>query len=455
MPPHKRLLIITYDFPPEIAGARRVTKFCEFLPEHGIQPTVLTTQPFAATGYDPEPILRLQERGVEIIRVDSLDLFVRRYQLRSDWQPTDPPPPWLTPRSLGLRLQTRQARGPLRWLARQARRWMIFPDDRSGWIAPAARAAETWLRANPNAAMMTTSFPNSAHMVGLKVKRRMPSVPWIADFRDGWTQNGEFYNPPTAWHANRHKSAEQAVAHLAHFVFAVSAPIADHLHKIGQRPPGSTAVIYNGFDEGDLTRAADAAKEILDKRLPDDPPTLVYTGTLFGKRSAEALLKAIAQLRAEGRACRMDLFSRLKPAEARLIEFLDLRDRVAIHGFVPHLDALAEQMAAHLLVLVVEPGPQARIMMTQKVFEYMGTGRPILAIVPPESACAEMLQKVGGAYFAKPDDPQSIAGALRDALGDLAAGKARQPNPEVAARYSRRNQVAKAAQFLDKLWRAS
>jgi glycosyltransferase involved in cell wall biosynthesis len=473
----RRLLILCHDFPPEIAGVRRVLKFCELLPAHGIVPAVVAPRPFAATGYDPAPLRAIEEAGIEVVRTPSRDPHWLRHRLPADWSPDDPPPPWLAPSKAvgnagegspdaGRAAVARQKPAALRWAARQVRRWAFFPDDRAPWIPFAVRAAEDWLRAHPGAALMTTSFPHSVHVAGLRLKRRIPGLRWLADFRDGWTQNADFFDPPTPWHARRHRRAEAAVASEADLLFAVSPPIAEHFADLRANAANAdsaggreaVALVANGYDERDAATARDAAREIRASRPAGAPSSLVYTGSLFGKRGAEPLLRALATLRDEGTPFRLDLYARLKPEEEALAASLGLLSGkdggdapIAVRGFVPHAEALAAQAAADALLLLVEPGPRSAIMMTQKVFEYLGAGRPILAAAPRDSACGKLLAEVGAGTFADPADPASIAAGLRSLCREASRGAGAAPEgrpPDAIAAWSRQAQVAKAAELM-------
>jgi len=63
----------------------------------------------------------------------------------------------------------------------------FIPDARKFWIKPAARFLRRWLRDNPVDVMATNGTPHSCHLIGLKLKRELPDLPWLADFRDPWT----------------------------------------------------------------------------------------------------------------------------------------------------------------------------------------------------------------------------------------------------------------------------
>jgi len=469
------ILLIAYDFAPEISGVRRIAKLMRWLPEYGWQPTLLTTTPFVATGRDWAPLKAARDAGIEIIRIPSPDPFHRAHRLSGsdaecpatledgkgplDLAPFEATAPVSTSRSgrSPVAVPTEMTSRPKpqrpqwqRWMAGVARQWWFLPDERRGWVAPAADAATAWLQAHPGAPFLTTSYPHSCHLIGLELLKRLAlgSHAWVADFRDGWTQNEDFGRAPTPWHAAWHRRLEAEVAKRASLVVSVSAPISEHLRSVGERSKSDVLTIMNGYDEEDAERAAEDARLIRSSPAwPRRPFVAVYTGTFFGTRRAEPLLQGLARLIRTGTAwkarMKLLLFTRLTQEDRDLIQALGLSDVVEERGFLPYRHALAVQAAADALILMIPPGPQSEIMVTQKVFEYLSTGRPIVAAVPP-GACRSLLEPVPQVSLADPADPESIAAAIEATTRRSTANSA----PPTLSRKVQAGQLAAAMRRL-------
>jgi hypothetical protein len=190
----KRILIFAYFFPPlGGAGVQRVVKLAKYLPSLGWEPTIVTVRARDYWMLDASLQHDLGS-GVRIARTRSLT-GLSLLQL-------------LAPRAAG---RTRGARPSMRRIAglRRLAAWTLLPDSYVGWVPFALRAGARLLRAQRYDMLMTTSSPDSAHLIGRGLARRF-GVPWVADFRDPWTQRLSFA-PPTAWHRARHRALERGV----------------------------------------------------------------------------------------------------------------------------------------------------------------------------------------------------------------------------------------------------
>jgi len=226
------------------------------------------------------------------------------------------------------------------------------------------------------------------------------------------------------------------VARTADRVVTVSPPITRQLTQLRcpRRPPAVT--IYNGFDDPEFAVAdketagiADAAMDGVPGSTCASPPgpaeggggapfVILYGGTFFGARTPETLFRAVAIVRKSNpefaRRARLRLHCALDARWAELARALQIQENVEAAPFVPFHEILRLQRRAHVLALVIEHGPGSEIMVTQKVFEYLASGRPIWCLAP-QGACRELLEGMPGAWLCPPENPEEAARAL-DAL---------------------------------------
>jgi glycosyltransferase involved in cell wall biosynthesis len=430
----KKLLMIAYDFPPAIAGVRRTLKFIKYLPEHGWEPVVLTVRPVRSAGYDEGPLEELKERGVRVYRSGSLDPYRVHYVL-----------------GRALRGKGKKAgdgggagsmgKGVARWL----RRWLFVPDDRMLWVPFGFWEALDVIKREGIKHIYTTSYPNSAHVIGLLLKV-FRGVKWVADFRDGWVQNPTFYEPATALHGWASSVLERAVARRADVVVSVSEPITEHLRRVASAGGGGEkfVTITNGFDEEDYAGTERGEGEGGKFRL-------LYAGTFFGKRSPEALLRGLAGALEERAELREEmecvLMSALEERYERLIRELGLEGVVKVSGFKGHRETLEAQVNADVLVVVIPDVRNAEIMVTQKVFEYLGARRPILAIVP-EGECRRIVTEAGAGVVVEPGDVEGIKRAVLEYYDKYKAGTLAETDAEKVRKYTRRELTRRLAEAM-------
>jgi glycosyltransferase involved in cell wall biosynthesis len=295
---------------------------------------------------------------------------------------------------------------------------VLVPDPHVvGWVPNTLRSARWLARERAIECVITSSPPESTHLVGLALARG--GVAWLADLRDGWS-----YEPlrpafPTSPQRRFDAWLERRVLTRADGVLAATTPIAD---DVVERFGRQAVAVRNAWDP-DLDAAVATADP---PPLEPDTVTLVHTGTLSGSwgRDPRPLLEAIARLAAEPEArrrLRVVLAGRPDTRDLDQIRALGLSEVIRVVGNLSRPAATALQRRADALVLVTSPNKGEA---TGKLFEYLAAGRPIVALA--EGNEAERIVKETGAGVTVPRaDVDAIASALRRVLsGDLAASYA-------------------------------
>jgi hypothetical protein len=282
------------------------------------------------------------------------------------------------------------------------------------WSLKAAALCRNIMRNNPRDrfVLFSTYPPLGALLTGLLVSMR-ERIPWIADFRDplgigmgeahvsGWMQ---FWN----------RRLESSVFRRASTVVANVDGAADMWRKRYPSASAKLQVIYNGFDPDEAPRARD---------IPDRQRKLiVHAGGLYHGRSPQILIESLSRLRATGAPEALTASIRLigdfdakvglttpPYQQAQNEGWLELRPAV------PRSEALRVLEEADGLLLVQ---PQTDVQVPGKLFEYICIGRPVLAVVPRDSAVERILQSSGIAYrcLYPTDDQQSADRKLLEYL---------------------------------------
>jgi glycosyltransferase involved in cell wall biosynthesis len=260
--------------------------------------------------------------------------------------------------------------------------------------------------------LITTSPPESAHLIGLLLGGHRPA--WVADFRDGWTFEPWREPFPTAAQRSLDAWLERRVVERADVAVGATRPIADDLERrLGAR----AAWVPNGWDPA----SAQATGPGVAASSRSDAVTLVYTGTLSGAwgRDPEPLLRALQMVRAKPGAepLRLVHAGRLTTDERALIARTGVADLVEHLGTLDRAGAIALQRSADALVLLTSRHASEA---TSKVFEYLAAGRPIIALAEGNEA-AHIIRETNTGITVPPDDVAAIAEALRRVVsGELA-----------------------------------
>ncbi|MCX7765331.1 MAG: glycosyltransferase [Candidatus Sumerlaeia bacterium] len=434
----KKVLIITYDFPPDAMGVRRIVKFCQYLPELGWQPLVLTVKAKRGIKDFSESLTILESKGVKIFRSGSADPYRLAYLLRS----------LSFARSSSDFERSGQLSSFKKSIVNFCHHWLFVPDELILWVPFAVVKGFKILKHEKPQLIFTTSYPSSTHLIGLILKR-LSNIKWVADFRDGWLQNKVFYKPPTFVHQWLQEKLELMVAEGADLIIGVTDAITNYFARLtGNREKCQT--ITNGFDPDDFLKIEPKAFS------PRERMHLLYTGTLFEPRRADSLLQGLKILLDEKPYIKnqilLHFFSVLDDRTLKLITDLGINDIVKVEKFKPYSECLAYQKGADVLVLIISPGENAQIMMTQKVFEYLAAGRPILGIMP-DSPCKSLIQSLNAGKVVSYDDINGIKHAIAEFYTSWCKGKCTGVPMNAIKDYTRYNLTKKLSDFFDKLVR--
>ena len=414
-----KLLLVTLYFPPAGGGGvQRPLKFASHLPALGIETHVLAPD-------DPKWV----HQDVDLPLPTQAWIHRARY---------------LGPRSRRLADEL-HGRGGLDLALRRASsvgRRLLLPDENVTWNATAIPKAISIVRREGIDVVLTTSPPGSVHLIGAAVQKAT-GAKWVADLRDSIVLHPHRSAEGAGARAKQKARAGVArlVARQADAIVAVSEAIAEETRAI--EPRGRVVTIANGSDFDDFAG------------LPysrGDRFRLTHAGSFFGKRDPKPFLRALAESGLEDITVRF--VGDFRPGDREFVESLGLGDRVEVIDYVPRRESLRLQRDSDaLLLLIPEAGGRGRGVLSGKVFEYLAAERPVLAVVPPDGAAAELVRETGAGLVAGPDDVPGI----RDALLELHSrwrdgGLTGTPlTPEWRDKLSRASRVEELAELLETL----
>jgi hypothetical protein len=365
----KNVLIITFTFPPNpLIGGVRLYGLAKYLPLYGWNPIILT--PELPGEPDPE---------ICIIQTPYQDV-TERWKQRFGMDPK---------KTLNTQLQVKRKKDQpslINLLTFIPNEIITYPDERIGWYDYAVTAGEKILLNTKIDAILSSSRPETCHLIAktLAVKYH---IPWVADFRDLWSQN--HYSPYSRLKKYFIRNLEIKTLKPASAITTVSLPLEEKLAALHKNKQIFT--IKNGFDPALLNP---------EKSQVDPLFTIVYTGDLYeGKRDPAQLFKAIHEL-CDKKIIRRDdirihFFGYPKfQSETWLEEEIaryHCEDLVILHGKISHESALAEQHKAQVLLLLMWNNPEERGVYTGKLFEYLAARRPILSFGFPEGGVIKEL----------------------------------------------------------------
>lgn len=426
-PESKKILIITYYWPPAGGpGVQRWLKFVKYLPDFDIQPIV----------YIPEnptyPIVDANlEKEVSKKAVILKNKIFEPYQLASFLSKNK------TKKISSGIIPNQKKQTLLEKVLLWIRGNLFIPDARFFWVKPSITYLEKYIIDNDIDTIITSGPPHSLHLIGLDLKQKM-EITWFADFRDPWTTIGYHKALRLSLRAERkHKALEYRVLNTADRVIVTSKTTKTEFKAITNKP---ISVITNGYD------TEPATKVILDSKF-----SLAHIGSFLSERNPVILWESLAELIHEIPDFKSHLELKLIGAVSQ--EVLDTISQFNLDlylnnlGYVSHSEAVLYQRNSQVLLLIEINSEETKSIIPGKLFEYMVSNRPIIAIGPQKSDFAEIIKETNTGVFFEYTEKEKLKNTIVSYFNQFLEGKLQSYGVGLQ-KYSRKNLTKELAQLI-------
>ncbi|MFD1604942.1 glycosyltransferase family 4 protein [Flavobacterium artemisiae] len=423
----QKLLIITYYFPPAGGpGVQRWLKFVKYLPEFGVQPIVYVpenpTYPIVDEGLVGEisdKVIVLKNKIWEPYQLASVFSKNKTKKISSGIFPQKKKQTFLDKTFLWVRGN------------------LFIPDARVFWVKPSVSYLEKYIQENNIDTIVTSGPPHSLHLIGLELQKKL-KVKWFADFRDPWTTIG--YHKAlrlSSYAAKKHKSLEHKVLNAADEIIVTSKTTKTEFEVITSKP---ITVITNGYDV-----------ETVEKQTLDSKFTLAHIGSFLSDRNPPFLWEVLVELLQEVPEFKSHLEIKLIGAVSQevldAIEEHQLKDYLNLLGYVSHQEAVAHQRKSQVLLLIEINSEDTKSIIPGKLFEYMVSNRPIIAIGPQGSDFADIVTQTNTGVFFDYSEKARLKSVILDFFNQFLEGKL-QAHGVGLQQYSRKNLTKQLAQLI-------
>jgi hypothetical protein len=429
MPESKKLLIITYYWPPAGGpGVQRWLKFVKYLPDFGIQPIV----------YVPEnptyPII--DEKLVKEVSDDTIVLkhkIFEPYQLASFLSKNK------TKKISSGIIPNAKKQSFLDKFFLWIRGNLFIPDARVYWVKPSVAYLKQYIQEHNIDTIVTSGPPHSLHLIGLELKEKL-GVQWLADFRDPWTTIGYHKELKlSGFAANKHKTLEHKVLNTADTIIVTSKTTKTEFEQLTTKP---IAVITNGYDV-----------EKINKVNLDEKFSLAHIGSFLSERNPLILWECLSELIRENPTFASHFELKLIGAVSQVvldtISNYNLNSYLTNLGYLSHEEAVVHQRKSQVLLLIEINSEQTKSIIPGKLFEYMVSERPIIAIGPEGSDFSEIITTTNTGVFLNYTEKEKLKAVIVDYYAQFLEGKL-QSYAVGLQQYSRKNLTKELAFLLKK-----
>ncbi len=376
----KKVLIITYYWPPAGGpGVQRWLKFVKYLHEFDIHPVV----------YIPEnPSYPIIDKS--LLSEVPTDLTIISHPIKEPYKLAE----FFASKhsktiSSGV-IPKERKQNFVQKLMLYVRGNYFIPDARRAWIQPSVNYLSDYIQKENIQTVITTGPPHSLHLIGLKLKEQL-NIKWLADFRDPWTTIGyhkQLKLTPSS--ARKHEQLEKDVLQTADCIIVTSENTKSEFNQKTSKP---VEVITNGYDT-----------YLLQKTQKDEKFTISHIGSLLSGRNPTILWEVLRELIQENadfkKHFQLKLIGVVSEVVLNAINSQNLKDYVNVVGYLSHEDALIQQRQSRLLLLIEIDSEDTKAIIPGKLFEYMISETPIIAIGPKESDVERIIHSTNtGRYF--------------------------------------------------------
>ena len=407
-----------YNHENEIAS-KRLQGIAKYLPKNGWQPVVIVPKTQNET---------VNFKGVRVIETEYEDML-SKFLPKSKVNKT----------SLKITSQSQ----PNKLVSKAisiAGEIFAYPDGMKYWAKPAFKTCSEIIESEDIKGIISSSFPITAHTIAHDLKEKY-DIPWIADLRDLWNLN------PYVNHTFIRNYFEKRLE-LKTFenvdILTTTTPLAKKTLQ-SLHPTKKIVSIVSGYDPQDFKDLKQTKKS--------DKLTLMYAGSLYnGKRNPSILFEAVSQLIEENKIDSDKITIYFYGDAANLEELskkYNIESIVSIHGKVSHDEVLQNQMNSDVLLLISWMNEKEKMFMPGKVYEYMGSKKPILSIGYKEGSLKELIEKTNiGYHISSLEDNKK---AIYDYYLKYINNELKYTGNEFADEYSMENTAKNFSKLLEEL----
>ncbi len=431
----RTVLFISYLFPPAAGGGvQRSSKFVKYLPQFGWNPIVLTVKEPYDFYRDEEMMTDVQGKCV-IIRTFSIE-----------------PMKWVR-KILKKRSQSKVKAASLKSIHKKSlkpgflvklKTYILVPDNEILWLPFAVWRGWKVIKKERPSLIYSTASPFTDHLIALLLAK-LSGLPWVADFRDLWVDRPNF--PKNRWRLFIDRKLEKMVIQRADHVLAATSLMAEHFAQLYQGTKFTS--ITNGYDEDDF-------KNTINLSAVENEFTITYTGIFNKEQNPQKFFDAVQKAMHKRDNIKKHLKLRIvgqldNPGDFEnmiYFEKLGLNKYSELIPYLPHKQVIIEMCRATVLLLLVGEYPFNEGILTGKIFEYLRSGRPILAAVPPNGLAADVIKDTNSGLVVSIENVEEISSGILTLYDMFTSNKLESSFKRVGIEnYSRKNLTKKLSEI--------
>lgn len=435
MTPNKKVLIITYYWPPSGgSGVQRWLKFVKYLPSFGWEPYVFTPANPSFTVQD-ESLEKDVPGEAEVIKFPIREPYAFFGRVSKMFHKGIP--------SSEVDFLSGKKASVFKRVSTWIRGNFFVPDPRIFWVRPSVRFLRDFLKDNHIRIVVTTGPPHSVHLIGYNLRKKDPGLTWLADFRDPWSEWGLLDSLNVTPAVRKiHQRMERKVLESADALTTITPFYVRRFEQLSKR---HVHLLTNGYDEGDFK----------DIRFEEQKKFIIrHVGTVNEKCDPAPFIDVLAGMaRANegfGKDVHLDFIGEVNSDFKNYVRKHPSAERItSFTGTVSHRTLLQFYGSSSLLLIVLYGYKDAEGFMPGKLFEYIATGLPVVGIGPEEGDAAWLLNECKCGRMFDPAKKREISEYVLSVYDRWKSGSSSKNASPPDSRYSRRSVTGQLVQILE------
>lgn len=381
-----KVLVIAYYFPPiGLSGVQRTLKFVKYFKNYNWEPTVLTTSDIGYYAHDHSLLKEVEDADIKVERVAGGEINS------------------LIKKNGTVKIPSEKIRKLFSYISQT----FFIPDNKVNWSKKAIEKAREILKQEKYDIIFVTAPPFSTVNIAVELKKEF-NVPLVIDYRDLWFESYfSFY--PTLLHKSMHKKMEYNALKAADKITVTNRVIKEKIINTYQFLSfDDVTILSHGFDPMDFENLKPEKRT--NKRM-----IISYSGIFMEYNTPEYFLKAFKEISLEkpeiAANIELHFIGFLRKENNKLIKKLQLEDFVKDFGYIEHKEAVRKLVSSDVLWFMIGKKQNIDALLPGKLFEYVGSKKPILACIP-DGAAKNSLQKYGASFITDPFNINEIKNAI-------------------------------------------
>lgn len=424
----RKVLFITYYWPPAGgATVNRTFKYSQYLPEFGWEPVILTTKDGDFPFID-ESLLKELNPETRVYRSAG-------FSLHKIFKKVSPKSNNFVPYGFTDQSKNSFMDKFSRWI-----KYNFIPDTRFPWYFGTARKAIRIIREEKIDLIYSSSPPQTNHMIARKAAR-VTGIPWVADFRDPWTD--VFWllenSKRMKWIHRWDRRIEKKTINRMDAIITVGPSLVRILQRKTSKPIN---LITNGYDERYFTGEGYSRAEKF---------RIIYAGSISREQHPSCFFASLTEAMKDADFRKdMDMLwlGNFPTYIHELVEALDYKDQIHFSPYTHYSESIEKIRNSDLLLLIIPKTTDNDCIITSKIFEYIGAGRPVLTYGPVTGDASIILEET---HCGKVFDYSDAAGGTNFILDQYKRWKEHQNTAATGdiKAYSRKALTGKLAGIFD------